>query len=256
MNSTSGKVIGLLTGRAGSANQALPFKNVHPVLRRPLMLYPYLAAKRSELIDDIYLSTDGEELKKIARSEGIKIIDRPAEMARADSQHDACINHALEVLGKKGVNVGIIVVLMCNVAIQPEGSIDRCIQALLDDPTLDSAVTVREWGDHHPSRAKKMDESGLLTQILPESGTSVTTTRQLLGNCCYLDHQVWAFRVRDGRLASDGQGPWKWMGRKIKAIENRDLVIDVHTPEDVAYAEMWLRAHGFSKSGAFNGGEA
>lgn len=238
-------VIGLLTGRAGSAEQAVPFKNVHPVLGRPLMLYPYLAATRSRLINDIYLSTDGEELKKIARSEGIKIIDRPKEMARFDSQHDACINHALEVLGERGVRVEIIVILMCNVPIQPDGSIDRCIQALMDDPSLDTAVTVREWADHHPSRAKTMGENGLLTQILPEADTNVTTTRQLLGNCYYLDHQVWAFRVRGGRLSRDGQGPWYWMGRKIKGIANRDLVIDIHTLDDVAYAEMWLKAHGF-----------
>jgi CMP-N,N'-diacetyllegionaminic acid synthase len=240
-------IIGLLTGRAGSSDQEVPYKNVHPILGRPLMLYPYLAAKRSALIDDIYLSTDGEELKTTAKAEGIKIIDRPVEMARSDSQHDLCINHALEILESKEVRPDIVVVLMCNVAIQPEGSIDRCIQALLDDPSLDTAVTVREWGDHHPSRAKKMDDKGILTEILPSANTRVTTTRQLLGNCYYLDHQVWAFRLKDMRLPKDGQGPWYWMGRNIKGIVNRDLVIDIHTLEDVAYSELWLRAHGFSE---------
>ena len=211
------------------------------------MLYPWLAAKKSKLIDDIYLSTDGEELKKIARREGIKIIDRPTEFACADSQHDACINHALDVLRKEGVKVDIIIILMCNVPIQPDDSIDRCIQALLDDPSLDTAVTVREWGDHHPSRAKHMGENGLLAPIIGGGKEKVTTTRQLLGNCYYLDHQVWAFRVKDDRLPDDGQGPWYWMGKKIIGIPNDDIVIDIHGVEDVKYAEMWLRAHGFSE---------
>ena len=240
-------IIGLLTGRAGSPEQSLPFKNTYPVLGRPAMLYPYMAAKKSRLIDDIYLSTDGEELKRVGRSEGIKIIDRPEEYAKPDSQHDACINHALGHLSDLGIKVEIIVVLMCNVIIQPEGSIDRCIQALLNDPSIDTAVTVREWGDHHPSRAKRMDENGFLSPVLDGNEVNVTTTRQLLGNCYYLDHQVWAFRVRGKDLPFDGQVPWYWMGRKIEGIPNEDLVIDIHNPTDVAYSEMWLTTHGFNQ---------
>ena len=238
-------IIGLLTGRGGSPEQSLPYKNTYPVLGRPAMLYPYLAAKKSKLIDDIYLSTDGEDLKETARAEGIKIIDRPSQYARADSQHDECINHALDYLFELGIDVEIIVILMCNVAIQPEGSIDRCIQALLDDTSIDTAVTVREWGDHHPSRAKRMDEEDLLSPIVTVGDERITTTRQLLGNCYYLDHQVWAFRVKGKHLPSDGQGPWYWMGHKIKGIANDDLVLDIHNIADVAYSEMWLRANGF-----------
>ena len=211
------------------------------------MLYPYMAAQASRLIDDIYLSTDGEELKEIARNEGLKIIDRPPEFARADSQHIDCIDHALAWLKERDIDVSIIVILMCNVVIQPEGVIDRCIESLLDDETLDSAVTVREWGDHHPTRAKTMGEDGLLSPILDDDSTKVTTTRQLLGNCHYLDHQVWAFRVRDGKLPADGQGPWYWMGEKIKAILNDDIVIDIHSLADIAYSEMWLKAQGVTE---------
>jgi CMP-N,N'-diacetyllegionaminic acid synthase len=237
-------IIGLLTGRAGSPDQELPYKNIYPILGRPVMLYPYLAARESKLIEDIYISTDGEELKKIARAEKIKIIDRPPETARADSQHDACINHALAYFAAQGITVEILVILMCNVPIQPPGSIDRCIQALLDDPSLDTAVTIREWGDHHPSRAKRMGSDGCLSAILDHDGSRVTTTRQLLGNCCYLDHQVWAFRIRNSRLPEDGQWPWYWMGQKIKGIENTDIVVDLHNRNDVRYAEMWLQAQG------------
>jgi len=211
------------------------------------MLYPYLAAKKAKLIDDIYLSTDGEELKRVAREEEIKIIDRPEEYAKADSQHDECINHALGYLSDLGIKVEIIVVLMCNVVMQPEGSIDRCIQALLNDPSIDTAVTVREWGDHHPSRAKRMNGDGFLSPVLSGSEVNVTTTRQLLGNCYYLDHQVWAFRVTGKNLPFDGQAPWYWMGRKIKGIPTEDLVIDIHNLADVAYSEMWLTVHGFQQ---------
>lgn len=236
--------IALLTGRGGTGS-SFPGKNVYPVLGQPLMLYPFFAAKRSKLVDDIYLSTDGEELKAVGRKHGIKIIDRPAEFARPDSQHNECIEHALSVFRELEVPVEILVVLMCNVGIQPEGKIDQCIQALLDDTSLDTAVTVREWGDHHPTRAKTLDSGGFLVPIL-DIKQPVTTTRQLLGETFYLDHQVWAFRIRDYKLAVGGYQPWDFMGRKVKGIPNRDLVIDIHNSADLEYTEMWLRSHGYN----------
>jgi len=234
-------IIGLLTGRGGSDSQELPYKNTISVMGRPLMMYPYYSALESKLIDDIYLSTDGPELKEIAHKEGIKIIDRPDEFAKPDSQHFECMDHAIQYLSSNNIKVDIIVILMCNVAIQPIGMIDKCIQALLDDEKLDSAVTVREWGDHHPSRAKTFDHNGLLKPILLDGKENVSTTRQLLDPCYYLDHQVWAIRIRDGALPLKGQGPWYWMGSKIKPIENKELVFDIHTIEDVHFSEMWLK---------------
>jgi N-acylneuraminate cytidylyltransferase len=237
--------IALLTGRGG-AGSSFPGKNVYPILGRPLMLYPYLAARRSRLVDDIYISTDGEELKAVARQNDIKIIDRPADFARPDSQHNECIDHALGVLREKRVPVDTLTILMCNVGIQPEGKIDECIQALIDDPSLDTAVTVHEWGDHHPTRAKTTNADGLLVPIIPMN-EKVTTTRQLLGATFYLDHQVWSFRIRDYRLSASGHQPWWFMGNRVKGIANEDLVIDIHTRADVAYTEMWLRANGYDR---------
>lgn len=234
-------IIALLTGRGTSGS--LPEKNIYPVLGRPLMVYPLLAARKAKLIDDIYISTDGEKLKAIAREYDVKVIDRPPEYARADSEHDECLIHAVQVLKSQGIQVDILVVLLCNVGIHPDGKIDECIQALLDNPDLDAAVTVREWGDHHPTRAKTINAEGLLEPILPLTD-NVTTTRQKLSRCYYLDHQVWALRVNNC-LKDDGQPPWKFMGKRILGIPNHDLVIDVHTLADIAYTEMWLRAHGF-----------
>src|SRR5262249_16621956 len=133
--------------------------------------------------------------------------------------------------------------------IQPEGKIDACLQALLDDPTLDTAVTVHEWGDHHPTRAKTVDAQGLLVPIIPMP-EHVTTTRQLLGTTVYLDHQVWAFRIRDYVLPATGFPPWSFMGSRVKGIVNEDIVLDIHTSADIAYTEQWLRANGAAAPGA------
>lgn len=231
-------IIALLTGRGG--NQSLPDKNIYPVCDKPLLWYPLQSARRAKLLDDIYLSTEDPKIKAVARDLGVKIIDRPPEFARPDSQHDECMLHAVQELARRGIGVEILVILMCNVGIQPPGRIDACVQALLEDPELDSAVTMRDWGDHHPTRAKRVTAEGLLEPILSMEG-SVTTTRQLLGDCYFMDHQVWALRV-ERCFRPDGQPPWRFLGRRVKGIVNEDIVIDVHNLADIRHTEMWLGA--------------
>ena len=68
-------IVALMIGREGSVG--FPGKNTFPVLGRPLMAYPLLAAKASRLVEKIYVSTDSEKVKNFALSHGAHVIDRP-----------------------------------------------------------------------------------------------------------------------------------------------------------------------------------
>lgn len=236
--------IALLTGRGGSVS--LPDKNVLPVLGRPMMAYPAIMAKQAKLIDDVYLSTDGEALKAVGRQLGIKIIDRPQELALPTSQHRDAIEHALNNLAGQGVHPEIIVVLLCNVGTHRSGLIDECVQLLLDHPELDSVVTVDERNEYHPLRAKRLSPDGLLEPFIEVEG-KVSTNRQDLNPCYFLDHTLWALRVSTcfGQL-TQGQPPWDFMGNRILGLPNRGA-IDIHTQEDLAYTEAWLKNQGWSE---------
>ncbi len=70
---TKGKrIAALLLGRERSIG--FPGKNTYPILGRPLLLYPILAARNSRYTDEIHFSTDSENYKKIGREQGIFII--------------------------------------------------------------------------------------------------------------------------------------------------------------------------------------
>ena len=69
----------ILIGRGGSVG--LPRKNILPILNRPLMSYPLLAAQNSNYVDEVYVSTESEEIMDVAKKLGSKIIDRPKELA-------------------------------------------------------------------------------------------------------------------------------------------------------------------------------
>ena len=53
-------ICALLIGREGSTG--FPGKNVLPILGRPLMVYPLLAARACRKVDRIYVSTDAEKI--------------------------------------------------------------------------------------------------------------------------------------------------------------------------------------------------
>ena len=53
------KIAALLTGRG---NNTLKDKNVLPVLGKPLLYYPAIAAKTCNLITDFYVSSDDEKI--------------------------------------------------------------------------------------------------------------------------------------------------------------------------------------------------
>ena len=237
--------IALLTGRGGSVS--LPDKNVLPVLGRPMMSYAAIMAQKAELIDDVYISTDGERLKQAGRELGIKIIDRPPELALPTSQHREAIEHALNHLAAQGIRPQILVVLLCNVGTHRPGLIDDCVRMLQDHPEIDSVVTVDERNEFHPLRAKRRSEAGLLDPFAAVQG-KVSTNRQDLEPCYFLDHTLWALRVSTcfGKHTV-GQPPWDFMGNRIYGLPNHGAV-DIHTVEDMAYTEAWLRGQGWTET--------
>ena len=101
------KIAALLTGRG---NNTLKDKNVLPVLGKPLLYYPAMAAKTCNLITDFYVSSDDEKILKAASDCGYKKIVRPVELAAPTSQHVDAIRHALGVMKQDGVEPDILVV--------------------------------------------------------------------------------------------------------------------------------------------------
>lgn len=245
------KNIALLTGRGGSVS--IKDKNVMPVLGRPLMLYPYLAACNAQYIDDIYLSTDGERLKGVAQEYNIKTIDRPPELALETSQHVDCIKHALTYFDQQNIEVDILVVLLCNVATHDVDTIDAAIAFLSENPDYDSCVAVTEMRENHPAIAKKAIDNPVplrksfdnaLHYLTPFLDGEDTLSRESLNPSYFLTHSFWALRV-ESFLKKEGQPPWDFMGEKIAGLM-MEHGRDIHDMEDTAFVECWLQMRGWT----------
>ena len=236
----------ILIGRGGSVG--LPKKNIMPVLGRPLMSYPLLAAKNCKLVDKIFVSTEAEEIKKVAKDLGAEIIDRPQNLATSEATVEEVFVHAYEKIKKiSKEEIEFVVILMCNaVSVFPE-TIEKGIEILREKKMFDSAVTVSGFDMFTPIRARKIGKDGSLVPFIPLDNFEfkIDSNRQKQQTVYFHDCGVSIVRPFCLEEIENGLLPQKWMGKKIYPL-TQNGVLDVDYEYEIKIAENWLKSSGFT----------
>ena len=234
----------LLIGRAGS--RGVPGKNTMPILGRPLMTYPIRAAQAARSAGTIYLSTDGEEIARVGRAQGCELIDRPAGLATSTALVEDVVVHGYDEIARRtGSPPEAIVLLFCNSATLTADLIDRCVERLREDESLDSAVSVSLYNEYSPVRAKRIDEHGLLQPyVAVDDIPGASCDRDSAEPAYFCDCSVWVMRSRC--MSLDGQLPFRWIGRRVAPVPQTGG-LDVDHEYGIAMTESWLRRHGFGE---------
>ena len=230
------RVTALLTGRG---NNTLKDKNIIPILGKPALAYPAIAARNSLCFDNYYVSSDCEKILNAAAEYGFDPILRPAELAMPSSLHKDVINHAMAELKKLEVNPDILVVLLANSpTILPQWIAD-CVKIMREDQNCSAVVPVKLEMDHHPYRAKRILSDGSLKSFFEFKENNISSNRQDLPKGYFLCHNFWVLRVTNGLDEKNGEAPWSFMGSRVLPYEVEDS-FDIHTYEEVHKAERWL----------------
>ena len=234
------KVYTLLTGRG---NNTLKDKNILDCLGHPVLYYPASAALKAKTVDRLFCSSDDDKILAEAQKLGHTPIKRPAELALPTSQHVDCILHDLGEIKKQCELPDVLVVTLANnVTIKSEW-IDDCVRMMEESPDLTAVVPVYEDNDHHPLRAKTVDENNRLQMYEKGITGKVSTNRQDLPKCYFLSHNFWVLRVAS--LLNDptnGQQPWAFMGNNI-SYYRIDESIDIHREVDLLLAREWIKSN-------------
>ena len=92
----------LCTICAREKSKGVPNKNIKEIAGKPLIAFSIQQALESNLFDKIVVSTDSDEIRKIAKKYGAESwFSRPAEFSQDDSPKIPVIKHALEESEKK-----------------------------------------------------------------------------------------------------------------------------------------------------------
>jgi len=246
-------IAALLLGRKGSVG--FPGKNLYPVLGRPLMIYPLLAALKATKVDKAYVSTDDEQIMEITRNYGGEVIIRPPELASKNALGEDAYAHGYRVIkemtAKNIQKIDMMVLLHCNAATILAQTIDEGIEELQRQNEYDSAVTVSCYNMWSPLRARKIGDDGLLHPFVPfevfGDPSKLSCDRDSQGDVWFADMAVSIVRPRCLEHLESGLLPQKWMGRKIYPLK-QTAGCDVDFEWQIPGVEYWLRQNGFSET--------
>jgi CMP-N-acetylneuraminic acid synthetase len=250
--------VALLIGREQSTG--FPGKNVYPVLGRPLVAYPLMAARDSDYVERTFISTDSEQLMAVAEQHGAEVIVRPPELATSEALGEDAFAHGYRVIRdrfhREGREIEFVVLLFANAPTVTSGMIDAGVEALRADPSLDSAISVSRYNMWSPLRARRLDEDGRLRPFVPfetfGDPATLNCDRDSQGDVYFADMGLSVVRPRCLEHLEDGLLPQKWMGQRIAPIESWGGC-DVDYEWQIPGVEYWLSRHGFEPAEGHDG---
>lgn len=154
------KILGLIPARGGS--KGIPGKNIKPLGGKPLLQYTIEAAKRSNLLSRIILSSDNEEIIATAKKLGLEApFQRPMELADDSTSSLAVIIHALKYMEEQGEYYDAVCLLQPTTPFRRNGLIDEAIEKFIEG-NFDSLISVRELPEEfNPHWVFEPSEKGL-----------------------------------------------------------------------------------------------
>lgn len=236
--------IALLTAKGN--NKTIENKNIKVIGGIPCMAWSILAAKESDYIDEIFVTTEDQKIKKVAEEYGARVIDRPNELSQPLSNHGDVILHGSKKAAERvDEEIDTVTILLGNTVMTQHRDIDNAIETVLSSDAIDSCMTVWKAQDDHPLRAMVINEDGYLESYLDVENPD--TNRQSYQDVFYYDQGPWTVRMSSllrSEESREGPGPWWWMGKNCKAIERLWATgRDTHTQFDVDLAEWWVKKY-------------
>jgi YrbI family 3-deoxy-D-manno-octulosonate 8-phosphate phosphatase len=233
------EILALIPARGGS--KSIHHKNIRPLAGFPLIAYSIAAAKQSNFVTRSIVSTDDDEIARIARECGAETpFMRPAEFAQDHTTDFPVFTHALGWLKEhEEYQPEVVVQLRPTSPIRPPGCIDQAVQVLLDHPEADSVRGVIPSGQN-PYKMWQVSQSGQMTPLLSLTGVAepFNAPRQALPQTYWQTGHVDAIRTSTITIKGSLSGQVIYP----LPIDPR-YAVDIDTLRDWQRAE-WLIAQG------------
>lgn len=219
--------IAIIPARGGS--KRLERKNILPILGRPMLCYPVKAALKARLFDQVIVSTEDEEIKKIADKSGARVIDRPEILAQdRASVVQVCLD-VLEKLNEEGTTPAKFCCIYATAVFITPKDLQDSFQLMEKFPGTDVVMGVSKF-NLQPVQALGVCKDGCLRPKWPDYNKQQSQQHPKLtasnGTLYWADTKVF--------LKNLSFYPDKLRGYEIPWMR----AIDSDTPEDYEYAKL------------------
>lgn len=122
------KISAFIFARGGS--KGVPGKNIKEMVGKPLLAYSIDVAKKIEIVDKIYVSTEDSSIASVAREYGASVIPRPQNLAQDNTPEWMAWRHALQWIEKKGDYCDIFLSLPTTSPLRIKEDVIECLNSL------------------------------------------------------------------------------------------------------------------------------
>ena len=129
-------IIAIIPARGGS--KGLPHKNLLSFNGEPLVVHSINYAKECSLVNNIYVSTDDDEIASVSSNSGASIIQRPSELSGDTATTESAIEHVLSTLE---VKPDIIILLQATSPFRPKKSLKVALDKFIKN-SFDSLLSI------------------------------------------------------------------------------------------------------------------
>lgn len=182
-------MLAIIPARGGS--RGLPGKNVRPLGGIPLVAHSIRCALKTARVSRVVVSTDDEEIARLAVAEGVGVVARPRELATADALAMDAYLHAVDELEAQGVDGSAFVALLPTVPLRLPSDVDGAI-AVFAAHAADSVISVTD-SPVPPQWYRRIDEEGVLRSYFADG--DAVSNRQAHDDAFVPNGAIYVFRT-------------------------------------------------------------
>ena len=220
------KSLCIIPARGGS--KRIPRKNIKPFMGKPIIAYSIEAALASGLFDEVMVSTDDEEMARVARQHGAKVpCMRSSETANDYATTVDVLTEVIRTYEQRGCSFHTI---CCLYATAPFVTAERLREASAQlSDTIDACFTMVEYS-YPIQRSLRVNKEGLVEMTYPEHLKSRSQDLEKI----YHDAGQFYFVKTDALLTEKTV----WCKRTAPLVLPELEVQDLDTETDWQLAEM------------------
>lgn len=237
------RILVVIPARGGS--KGIPRKNVRLMAGKPLIAYSIENAIKCKYDIDVVVSTDNEEISRIATSYGVTVIERPSHLSTDDITLDPVVFHAVEYMENiYHIQYQIVITMqptspLLNV-LSLNSAIDEFIE--LGHDSLLSAINKPHlsWTEEN-GRIVPMYKERLNRQYLPkklqETGAFFISKREFINKNSRLGPNVSVFEISENE-SIDIDTPQDWWVAE-KELSKKNIIIRVEGYSEIGLGHIY-----------------
>jgi len=227
------EIIGLITARGGS--KGIQGKNIRVLAGKPLIAWTIDAAQKSKACSRLIVSTDSQDIKKIAQDWGAEVpFIRPEDLSGDTSKSISVVHHAINYLLSKGIKESDCILLLQPTSPLRTGNDIKNAIKISQSKHADAVVSVTD-SPSHPYLAKKISSEGIINSFFNEKFDNIR--RQDLPPSYVTNGAIYLNKI-SSILEENTFLP---ENKTYAYLMPPERSVDIDTPWDLYLAELILR---------------